>query len=95
MTSADYNTIKALVNGEINTYLGFTWHKSTRLPKSGSIRSCYAWHEAGIGVAIGKEIRPRIDVLPGKNYATQVYICMTIGATRVEEARVVQIDIVE
>lgn len=32
VTSADYNTVKALVNGELNTFLGFEFLHSERLP---------------------------------------------------------------
>lgn len=31
MTSSDYNTVKALVNGEIDTFLGFKFKTSNRL----------------------------------------------------------------
>lgn len=31
LTSADYNTVKALVNGEIDTFMGLKFHKSQRL----------------------------------------------------------------
>ena len=31
VTSADYNTVKALVSGEINTFLGFRFHQLERL----------------------------------------------------------------
>jgi hypothetical protein len=34
----------------------------------------------------------RIDERSDKGYATQVYYCMSIGATRMEEEKVVQID---
>ena len=94
-TSSDFNSVKALVQGDIDTYLGFKWLKSTRLPKVANIRSCFAWHKAGIGIALGKDVLHRVDERPDKSYATQVYFCMTLGATRVEEERVVQIDIDE
>ncbi len=32
MTSADFATVKALVRGEINQFMGFTFHRSERLP---------------------------------------------------------------
>jgi hypothetical protein len=92
VTSSDYNTVKALVQGTINSFMGFTFHKSTRLSKSGNIRTGFAWHMAGIGLSIGTDIVTRISERPDKSYAIQVYHCMDIGAVRVEEERVVQID---
>jgi hypothetical protein len=38
VTSSDYNTIKALVHGEIDTFLGFKFTTSNRLAKSGNDR---------------------------------------------------------
>jgi hypothetical protein len=92
VTSSDYNTIKALVQGEINQFLGFTFHVTTRLAKSGNIRSCFAWAEDGIKLAVGKDVMAKIDERADKSYSTQVYYCATFGATRMEEEKVVQID---
>jgi len=92
VTSSDFNTIKALVQGEINTFLGFTFHVSTRLAKSGNIRSCFAWAEDGLKMAVGKDVMSRIDERSDKSYSTQVYYCATFGATRMEEEKVVQFD---
>ena len=83
---------KALVQGEINTFMGFTFHVSTRLTKSGNIRSCFAWAEDGLKMAVGKDVMSRIDERSDKSYSTQVYYCATFGATRMEEEKVVQID---
>ena len=92
VTSSDFNTIKALVQGEINTFLGFQFHVSTRLAKSGNIRTCFAWAEDGLKLAVGKDVMSRIDERSDKSYSTQVYYCATFGATRMEEEKVVQID---
>jgi hypothetical protein len=92
VTSSDFNTVKALVQGEINTFMGFQFHMSTRLAKSGNIRTCFAWAEDGIKLAVGKDVMSRIDERSDKSYSTQVYYCATFGATRMEEAKVVQID---
>lgn len=92
VTSSDFNTIKALVQGEINQFMGFQFIVSNRLAKSGNIRSCFAWAEDGMALAIGKDVNARIDERADKGYATQVYYCMSIGSTRMEEEKVVQID---
>lgn len=42
VTSSDYAAVKALVNGDINTLLGFTFVRSERLPVASNIRSCCA-----------------------------------------------------
>ena len=92
VTSSDFNTVKALVQGEVNQFMGFNFITTNRLSKSGNIRSCFAWAEDGLALAIGKDVMARIDERSDKGYATQVYYCMSIGATRMEEEKVVQID---
>ena len=92
VTSSDYNTVKALVQGEIDTFLGFKFIVSTRLSsESGVNRRVIAWAEDGLLLSIGKDITAKIDERADKGYATQVYYCMSIGATRMEEEKVVVI----
>ena len=91
VTSSDFNTVKALVQGEINTFLGFQFHVSNRLAKSGNDRTCFAWAQDGIKLAVGKDVTSRIDERADKSYSTQVYYCASFGATRMEEEKVVQI----
>ena len=98
VTSADYNAVKALVEGKIDTYLGFKFKRSERLPldrtttgAASGDRSCFAWVEDGVLLAMGKEPVPRIDERADKNYSTQVYYSQAIGATRMEEKKVVEV----
>jgi hypothetical protein len=95
VTSMDFNSVRALVDGGLKSFMGFTIIKSTLLPLSGNIRSCYAWSKAGMGLGIGQDVDHNVDTLPGKNYSTQVFFRMSLAATRIEEARVVSIDIDE
>lgn len=90
--SSDYNVVKALVQGEINTWVGFRWIESTRLTTDGSShRLCYFWQKKGMQMAIQKDVEGRIDPRPDKNYAMQVYMRLCFNATRLEEARVVEV----
>jgi hypothetical protein len=91
VTSSDFNSVKALVMGDVDTFLGFKFLRTTRLPKSGNIRSAFAWHADGMGLSIGDDVNSRVSERPDKSYATQVYFSMVIGAARVEEERVVEI----
>jgi hypothetical protein len=92
VTSSDFNTIKALVQGDVDTFMGFRFIMTNLLSiDSNDIRKCFAWAEDGITLGIGKDITARIDERADKGYATQVYYCMDIGAVRMEEAKVCQI----
>jgi len=90
--SADYNTVKALAKGEINSFMGFNFIRSQRLTVDASdIRTCFAWAQDGILLGLGADIHTRISERADKNYLTQVWCGMTIGATRMEEEKVVEI----
>ena len=92
VTSSDFNTVKALAQGEINTFVGFNFIVSNRLTTDGSgDRQVIAFASDGIKVAMGKEPTAKIEERADKSYATQIYYCQTMGATRMEEAKVVEI----
>ena len=96
VTSADFNTVRALVDGDLDTWLGFKIIKSTRLAVDGSSsRLTYFYHKAAMQLAIQKEPTARADQRPDKNYAWQVFMSMSMGSTRLEEARIVQVACVE
>lgn len=91
-TSADYNTVKALVQGEIDTFMGFKFIRSNQVQADGSgYRKVFAWAQNGLLLAIGADIKGRIDERADKSYSTQVFASMSIGATRMEEEKIVQI----
>ena len=92
VTSSDFNTVKALVQGEIDSFMGFKFHVSNRLVDNAAGNTqCIAFAEDGILLGIGKDVTARIDERSDKSYATQVYYCQTIGATRMEEAKVISV----
>jgi hypothetical protein len=92
VTSSDYNTVKALATGQLDSYLGFKFIVSNRLLLANTDdRLCYAFTADAIKLAIGKDVTARIDERADKSYATQVYYSMAIGATRMEEKKVVEI----
>jgi hypothetical protein len=47
-TSSDYNTVKGLVNGSINSFYGFTFIRTERLTVASSISDCIAWVKPAI-----------------------------------------------
>ena len=92
ITSADFNSVKALVQGDIDTFMGFKFIRSERLgTDSNGNRQVLAFTNTSMGLALGKDIQTKISERADKNYSTQVYLCMTIGATRVEDEKVIEI----
>jgi hypothetical protein len=96
LTSADYANIKALVRGEIDSFMGFTFTRSQRLTTDGNgDRQCIAWAQDGLLLAQGTENITRITERDDKSYSTQVFRGECFGATRMEEEKVVEIACVE
>jgi hypothetical protein len=87
VTSSDFNSVKALVQGSFDTWLGFKWIQTELLPSG----QCFAYHKTGMRLGIGRDVVTRIDKRYDVSYATQVYLAFTAGATRVEEEKVVRI----
>jgi len=69
-TSSDFAVVKALVQGEIDTFVSFKFHTiedrdEGGLPIAANIRSTMGYHMKGIGIAVG--IGPKTEV----NYIAQ------------------------
>ena len=92
ITSADYNSVKALVQGQIDTFMGFKFIRTQRLgTDTNGHRQVLAFNQSALGLAVGSDISTKISERADKNYATQVFLSMTIGATRVEDEKMVEI----
>ena len=96
LTSADYNAVKALVRGEINTYMGFRWVTTTRIAAGitgGNVNAgsytAIAFHKYGVCCAELAQPMVRTDERKDLSYSWQIYYELNIGAVRLEEARVV------
>jgi hypothetical protein len=89
--SIDYNNVKALVQGTVDTFLGFKFIRTERVAKSGTTRFCVAWSRGCVAYGVGMDQVTSIDPLPHKNYSVQVYARESIGAVRVEDEGVVEI----
>jgi hypothetical protein len=91
VTSKDFNTVQALVRGDIDTFLGFKFRRTERLTSSGGARLCYAY--ARPGVVFGAQVSPTTIASdrPDKRHAKQIYTYGSWGALRREDAMVVQV----
>lgn len=90
-TSADYNTVKSLVNGTLDTFMGFKFVRTQLLAKATNTRTCLAYPKSGIKLGVAEELKTRIDERMDKNYSVQVYAEATFGATRMWEEKVIEI----
>lgn len=100
ITSADFNSVKALVAGSINTFMGFWFVRlpttgPSALPLAATIRSCLAWSPRALAYGIGENITSRIAERVDKRFSVQVYGQVSVGAVRKEDEGVVRIDVVD
>lgn len=93
VTSSDYNTVKALAHGEVDSFLGFKFIRTERNQLDGSNDELVlAWHKTGIGLAVWADIQIEVDPRRAdKKFNPYFYLRVTANATRLEEVKVVQI----
>ena len=96
VTSSDFNTVKALVSGEINTFLGFTFHVMGDRTEGGLIidgsldRTCFAFHKDAIGYAEGIAPRTEVNYIPEKT-SFLVNSVFSAGAVAIDAEGIVKI----
>ena len=88
VTSADFNSVRALVKGDLDTYLGCKFkmiggRTEGGLPFSNAPtntkRYNFAYHKQAVGLAIGKEMTAMVDWVPQKT-AWQIGCVYSAGA---------------
>jgi hypothetical protein len=89
--SSDYNNVKALVDGKVSRFLGFTFCmlELLTIDASTDIRTCIAYHKAGVLLGIGQDKKVNMDIRADLNHTVQIRTTLLLGATRMEEERVV------
>lgn len=97
VTSSDFNTVKALVQGELDTFLGFKFITIGDRSEggltgggSGQDRVVYAYHKNAIGMAEGMGIRSEINYIPEKT-SWLVSSMFSAGAIAIDAGGVVAI----
>lgn len=95
VTSSDFNTVKALVQGDINTFLGFTFHvlgdrEEGGLPIASGDRKVFAFHRDAVGMAEGIAPKTEINYIPEKT-SFLVASMFSAGAVAIDAEGIVQI----
>jgi len=95
VTSSDFNTVKALVQGDINTFLGFTFHvlgdrEEGGLPIASGDRKVFAFHKDAVGMAEGIAPKTEINYIPEKT-SFLVASMFSAGAVAIDAEGIVQI----
>ena len=88
---SDQRTLNASA-GEIKPFLGVRFIHYEDVTNDGTTWSVPMWVPSGIGLGIFDDIAGRVSERDDKSYSKQVYTCATIGATRLEEKKIVEIE---
>jgi len=96
VTSADYNSLRPLETGMPTNWMGYTWIPSTRLnaPAGGEV-NCIAMTADAIGFNINEGMTSRVAEDPTMSFAWRVYCRSTFGAVRVQDEKLVLINLNE
>lgn len=91
--SADYNTVRALARGDVDTFCGFkfVWLPDGIVNVASNIADCFAFHKTGVCFGMLEELFLRITERSDLSFSKQVYYEMSCGAARLEEAKVVKV----
>ncbi len=81
-----------LRDGKVATIVGFeTIHSERLLTDSSGYRRVPAWRKSAMGLGIARDISGRMGERPDKRFSMYVYTDQAIGASRLEEAKLVEI----
>lgn len=101
VTSSDFNTVKALVQGDITTFMGFNFITIGDRSEgglagggAGSTRVVYAYHKMAVGMAEAMAIRSEINYIPEKT-SWLVSSMFSAGATAIDAGGIVAITCTE
>lgn len=95
-TSTDYNTVKALAHGQINSFAGFTFYwipdntEGGITEGAGDVYDNYAFHMDSMGLAVGIDFRTEINYIAEKTS----WLCnglLKAGATAIDETGIVKV----
>jgi len=90
--NADYAAVKALVEGEVNRFLGFDFVKTQTVAVDGSdIASAVAYTKSALVAGITEDFNAKVTQESTLNFSWQVWATHDVGATRTQEEGVVEV----
>ena len=98
ITSSDFATVKALVRGEVSSFMGFEIltmgdRDEGGIPKP-STRTCFAWHRDSMGYAESMAQKSEVNYIPEKT-SFLVSSMFSAGAVAIDDEGIVKISCTE
>jgi len=94
VTSQEFNEVKALHEGKVTKFMGYSFKFTERIPQSST--SAQHWRypvycKSGVRLSIAKEAKTEIAKRPDKRFSMYIYAMCGFGGSRMEEWKVTQI----
>lgn len=91
VVNKDYGASATLVDGRVKRFMGVDFVITERLNITSGDRLVPLWMKSGLYLGVWNDITAEITKRADKSYATQVYLAMTVGATRTQLGKSVRI----
>ena len=95
VTSADYNTVRALVRGEVDTFMGFKFIEYNGVTNNSGVYDCYAVTEGSMYLASQKstgQLNVTNSIRSDKNNAHQILMKFDKGTARMFDEGVIKVE---
>lgn len=91
VVNKDYGNSAVLVDGRVKRFMGVDFIITERLTITSGNRLVPVWLKSGMCLGMWNDVKAEIGPRADKSYATQVYLAMTLGATRTQLGKQVRI----
>jgi hypothetical protein len=91
IANKDYGNTAVLVDGRVKRFMGIDFTLTERLTIVSGNRLVPIWLKSGMHLGVWKDIVAKLSERNDKRHAMQVYTCMTVGATRLQAGKLIQV----
>lgn len=91
IVNREYGGAGQLVDGKVRRFMGVDFVLTERLTITSGDRLIPLWLKSGLYLGVWGDITAEVTRRADKSYATQPYLCMTVGATRTQLGKSVRI----
>lgn len=91
IVNKDYGNSAVLVDGKVSKFMGVNFIITERLTITGGNRLIPIWLKSGMHLGVWDGVTAKITERNDKGHATQVYLAMTLGATRTQLGKQVRV----
>ena len=103
ITSSDYVTVKALLMGDVNTWMGFKFHIIEARTEGGltitgsgatATSQCLAFHKSSLGLGIGMEPTTQVNYIP-QNVSWLCNGMLKMGAVAIDPVGIIKVAVLQ